>query len=391
MKEIIERFIRTGKTTAEIQSEIIEFPDDITSEYLEKLGFEEIDAIKLKWKLRQNDRIREAEIKAAKGRRILLKEGGYQFSPNADPYYILLDTSALLTKRGRDVIRKSKKDIILEATIQEIDNVFIETLRKNKKDLMDNANIKTISEYKRTIFNQSKFKKRHIECEDKYCDTKILYYINSVALERRPTLLTADYNLASRADAYGFEYIFVYKTKGEKSKKQSTEVQESDIKVQSTEVQESNIKVQSTEVQENDIKAQSTEVQESDNKSKSAEIEGRANKNQQTNSKEVIHGIKFEVKYNKITVNGFNKRAKTFFVKGTDSTLSRKKDERKIENIDLIIMLLRQRGNREVRIIKIKIVNNQIKTDEEIIKFVNEIYQSKVPEEIEEEARMMLV
>lgn len=379
MKEIIERFIRTGKTTAEIQSEIIEFPDDITTEYLEKLGFEEIDAIKLKWKLRQNDRIREAEIKAAKGRRILLKEGGYQFSPNADPYYILLDTSALLTKRGRDVIRKSKKDIILEATIQEIDNVFIETLRKNKKDLMDNANIKTISEYKRTIFNQSKFKKRHIECEDKYCDTKILYYINSVALERRPTLLTAEYNLASRADAYGFEYIFVYKTKGEKSKKQSTEVQESDIKVQST------------EVQENDIKAQSTEVQESDNKSKSAEIEGRANKNQQTNSKEVIHGIKFEVKYNKITVNGCNKRAKTFFVKGTDSTLSRKKDERKIENIDLIIMLLRQRGNREVRIIKIKIVNNQIKTDEEIIKFVNEIYQSKVPEEIEEEARMMLV
>ena len=232
---------------------------------------------------------------------------------------------------------------------------------------MDNANIKTISEYKRTIFNQSKFKKRHIECEDKYCDTKILYYINSVALERRPTLLTADYNLASRADAYGFEYIFVYKTKGEKSKKQSTEVQESDIK------------------------AQSTEVQESDNNSKSAEIEGRANKNQQTNSKEVIHGIKFEVKYNKITVNGFNKRAKTFFVKDTDSTLSRKKDERKIENIDLIIMLLRQRGNREVRIIKIKIVNNQIKTDEEIIKFVNEIYQSKVPEEIEEEARMMLV
>ena len=345
MKEIIERFIRTGKTTAEIQSEIIEFPDDITTEYLEKLGFEEIDAIKLKWKLRQNDRIREAEIKAAKGRRILLKEGGYQFSPNADPYYILLDTSALLTKRGRDVIRKSKKDIILEATIQEIDNVFIETLRKNKKDLMDNANIKTISEYKRTIFNQSKFKKRHIECEDKYCDTKILYYINSVALERRPTLLTADYNLASRADAYGFEYIFVYKTKGEKSKKQSTEVQESDIKVQST------------EVQENDIKAQSTEVQESDNKSKSAEIEGRANKNQQTNSKEVIHGIKFEVKYNKITVNGCNKRAKTFFVKGTDSTLSRKKDERKIENIDLIIMLLRQRGNREVRIIKI---NKQI-------------------------------
>lgn len=355
MKEIIERFIRTGKTTAEIQSEIIEFPDDITTEYLEKLGFEEIDAIKLKWKLRQNDRIREAEIKAAKGRRTLLKEGGYQFSPNANPYYILLDTSALLTEKGRDVIKKSKKDIILEATIQEIDNVFLETLRKTKKDSMDNTNIKTISEYKSTIFKQSKFKKRYIDCEDKYCDTKILYYINSVALERRPTLLTADYNLASRADAYGFEYIFVYKTKGEKSKKQSTE------------------------------------VQESDNKSKSTEIEGRANKNQQTNSKEVIHGIKFEVKYNKITVNGCNKRAKTFFVKGTDSTLSIKKDERKIENIDLIIMLLRQGGNREVRIIKIKIVNNQIEKDEEIIKFVNEIYQSKVPKEIEEEARMMLV
>ena len=62
-------------------------------------------------------------------------------------------------------------------------------------------------------------------------------------------------------------------------------------------------------------------------------------------AKKVIHGIKFEVKYNKITVNGFNKRAKTFFVKDTDSTLSRKKDEAVIINDDIEITIIEIKGD----------------------------------------------
>ena len=109
MKEIIERLIRTGKTTADIQSEIIEFPDDVTTELLEAIGFEETQAIKLKWKLRQNDRIREQEIRASKRRKELLEIGGYKFSANANPNYILMDTSEMLKKEGRVIITSQIK------------------------------------------------------------------------------------------------------------------------------------------------------------------------------------------------------------------------------------------------------------------------------------------
>ena len=47
MENIIERLIRTGKTTTEIQSKIIGFPNIVTTEYLKEIGFEEIKAIKL--------------------------------------------------------------------------------------------------------------------------------------------------------------------------------------------------------------------------------------------------------------------------------------------------------------------------------------------------------
>ena len=54
-------------------------------------------------------------------------------------------------------------------------------------------------------------------------------------------------------------------------------------------------------------------------------------------------------------------------------------------------MLLRQKNNREIRIRKISIVKNQFDVEEEIIKFINEIYQFDLPEEIQEEARKMLL
>ena len=336
MKEIIERLIRTGKTTAEIQSEIIEFPDDVTTEYLQKIGFEETQAIKLKWKLRQNDRIRENEIRSEKGRRELSKEGEYEFSANANPDFVLMDTCAMLMKKGRVIISKSSKVIVIESVLREIEKIQKEKERKKKKDPIDYKNISTIISFKKKIRSRAKFKPvlDSPKTEMNYCDDKILYYLENLPPEKRPTLLTADSNLSSRAKAYGFDYIFI---KGSTNNKKEKEVQ-------TTESEEKN-----------------------------------------------LNGIKFRITGNQITVKGLNKKARTYFVTEKKAKLVQQNETKQIESFDFIIMLIRQKSNREVRLRKISIVNSKIEVEEEIIKFINEIYQFDLPQEIQEEARELLL
>lgn len=335
MKEIIERLIRTGKTTAEIQSEIIEFPDDITTEYLQKIGFEETQAIKLKWKLRQNDRICENETRAEKGRRALVELGGYEFSANANPDFVLMDTCALLNKKGRDVIEKSSRVVVIDSVLQEIDERYHKTNIKRNKKPADYKKLSILRTGKKEIFNQAKYKKRLDIPKDgmTYCDEKILYYLEKLPPEQRPTLLTADFNFASRAGDHGFDYIFI---KGSTNNKKEKEVQT-------------------------------------------------------TESKKNLNGIRFIVTGDQITVKGLNKKARTYFVTGKKAKLIQQNETKQIKSFDFIIMVLRQKSNREVRLRKISIVNNQFEIDEEIVKYVNEIYQFDLPEEIQEEARRLLL
>lgn len=361
MKEIIERLIRTGKTTAEIQSEIIEFPDDVTTEYLQKIGFEETQAIKLKWKLRQNDRIRKQEMTAGKRRKELLKIGGYKFSANANPDYILMDTCAMLKKEGRVIISKSSKVVVIESVLREIEKILMETERKNKKSPTDYTNISTIKIYKSKMARKSKFKPvlDRPNTEMNYCDDKILYYLENLSPEKRPTLLTADANLASRAEAYGFDYIFI---KGSNSKKAEVAEKEETQKVEEEQLMEV------TEPMEEVLTTEKPKT-----------------------VKNIINGIRFMITGEQITVTGFNKKVRTYFVTSKKAKLAKRNETKQIESFESIVMLLRQKGNRELRIRKISVVNSEFKIDEEIIKFVNEIYKFDLPEEIQEEARKMLL
>ena len=361
MKEIIERLIRTGKTTAEIQSEIIEFPDDVTTEYLQKIGFEETQAIKLKWKLRQNDRIRKQEITAGKRRKELLKLGGYKFSANANPDYILMDTCAMLKKEGRVIISKSSKVVVIESVLREIEKILMETERKNKKSPTDYTNISTIKIYKSKMARKSKFKPvlDRPNAEMNYCDDKILYYLENLSPEKRPTLLTADANLASRAEAYGFDYIFI---KGSNSKKAEVAEKEETQKVEEEQLMEV------TEPMEEVLTTEKPKT-----------------------VKNIINGIRFMITGEQITVTGLNKKVRTYFVTSKKAKLAKRNETKQIESFESIVMLLRQKGNRELRIRKISVVNSEFKIDEEIIKFVNEIYKLDLPEEIQEEARKMLL
>ena len=361
MKEIIERLIRTGKTTAEIQSEIIEFPDDVTTEYLQKIGFEETQAIKLKWKLRQNDRIRKQEMTAGKRRKELLKIGGYKFSANANPDYILMDTCAMLKKEGRVIISKSSKVVVIESVLREIEKILMETERKNKKSPTDYTNISTIKIYKSKMARKSKFKPvlDRPNAEMNYCDDKILYYLENLSPEKRPTLLTSDENLASRAEAYGFDYIFI---KGSNSKKAEVAEKEETQKVEEEQLMEV------TEPMEEVLTTEKPKT-----------------------VKNIINGIRFMITGEQITVTGLNKKVRTYFVTSKKAKLAKRNETKQIESFESIVMLLRQKGNRELRIRKISVVNSEFKIDEEIIKFVNEIYKLDLPEEIQEEARKMLL
>ena len=384
MKEIIERLIRTGKTTAEIQSEIIEFPDDVTTEYLQKIGFEETQAIKLKWKLRQNDRIRENEIRAEKGRRELSKEGGYKFSANANPDYILMDTCAMLKKEGRVIISKSSKVVVIESVLREIEKILMETERKKKKSPIDYANISTIKSFKGKMVRKAKFKPvlDSPKANMNYCDDKILYYLENLSPEKRPTLLTADANLASRAKAYGFDYIFI---KGSNSKKSEVAEKEETQKVEEDESEKAPQLIENLELQEEEQLIEATEPME--------EVLTTENekKEKPRTVKNVINGIRFMITGEQITVTGFNKKARTYFITGKRAKLARRNETKQIESFDFIIMLIRQKSNREVRLRKISIVNSKIEVEEEIIKFINEIYQFDLPQEIQEEARKLLL
>lgn len=378
MKEIIERLIRTGKTTAEIQSEIIEFPDDVTTEYLQRIGFDETQAIKLKWKIRQNDRIREQEMTAGKRRKELLEIGGYKFSANANPDYILMDTCAMLRKEGKLIISKSSKVVVIESVLREIEKILMETERKNKKSPTDYTNISTIKIYKSKMARKSKFKPvlDSPNAEMNYCDDKILYYLENLSPEKRPTLLTADANLASRAKAYGFDYIFI---KGSNSKKAEVAEKEETQKVEETESEKVPQLIENIELQEEKLIEATEPMEEVMSTEKPKTV------------KNIINGIRFMITGEQITVTGFNKKARTYFITGKRAKLARRNETKQIESFDFIIMLIRQKSNREVRLRKISIVKSKIEVEEEIIKFINEIYQFNLPQEVEEEARRLLL
>ena len=73
------------------------------------------------------------------------------------------------------------------------------------------------------------------------------------------------------------------------------------------------------------------------------------------------------------------------------SDLIKKQDEMELAKFDYVILLLRLKHNREVRVVKLVVVNNKIEVEEERITFLNEIYQIEMPEKIQETTRKLLL
>ena len=364
MRKKIECLIRSGKSTKEIQEIINDFPIIITTEYFQKLGFDKIESIKLKWLLKKNDRKEEEEEKAVEARRELLKESSYRFSANANPNFILMDTCALQFKKGIDLLEKSEKVVVIESILEEMEKVLKEKRKKKNKTVNDEFLIKHIKEYQKKIAKETKYNKVLDTGEKyKYVDNRILYFLYNLSEEDRPTLLTADVNLANRANCYGLEYILVTNTTITQEEKQI------ETKQGSVEKQQESVELET---------------------SKNIQIVKSSNE-QEKITKTNILGVSFKLEEDKILIRKYNPNPDIYFVKDKQIQLIKKQDEMELAKFDYIILLLRLKHYREVRVVKLVVVNNKIEVEKERITFLNEIYQIEMPEEIQNETKELLL
>ena len=377
MTEAIKSLIINGKSTKEIRKVIDDFPENVTTEYFESLGFENPEAIKLKWKLRKNNQQENERIEVGEARRKLLKSKKYIFSYNANPNFILLDTSSLAN--GKNIINNAKKVIVINSIMKEMNKV-VSKRRKNVK--------KAICFYRKEIVAKDKYKiiANKKEINSNYCDDSILEFLDGISEdEEKPTLLTADIELAERAKSYGFEYILIVNnnTSNKAKKKEETLEHIASIEEEKIFKEEQTINTEN----ENSIKNEICEEENYD-ENESFEVLPK-NKTYQ------FYGATFKVKNEEIFIKKFNPHAKVFISatnKITEVTEINTKKIVKISEFDNIVVLARRQKNRDIKGTKIVIVDGEIQCEEEIYTFLNEIYLSKMlPEELQNEAKKLMI
>jgi len=377
MTEAIKSLILNGKSTKEIRKVIDDFPENVTTEYFESLGFENPEAIKLKWKLRKNNQQENERMEVGEARRKLLKSKKYIFSYNANPNFILLDTSSLAN--GKNIINNAKKVIVINSIMKEMNKV-VSKRRKNVK--------KAICFYRKEIVAKDKYKiiANKKEINSNYCDDSILEFLDGISEdEEKPTLLTADIELAERAKSYGFEYILIVNnnTSNKAKKKEETLEHIASIEEEKIFKEEQTINTEN----ENSIKNEICEEENYD-ENESFEVLPK-NKTFQ------FYGATFKVKNEEIFIKKFNPHAKVFISatnKITEVTEINTKKIVKISEFDNIVVLARRQKNRDIKGTKIVIVDGEIQCEEEIYTFLNEIYLSKMlPEELQNEAKKLMI
>ena len=380
MTEAIKSLILNGKSTKEIRKVIDDFPENVTTEYFDRLGFENPEAIKLKWKLRKNNQQENERIEVGEARRKLLKSKKYIFSYNANPNFILLDTSSLAN--GKNIINNAKKVIVINSIMKEMNKV-VSKRRKNVK--------KAICFYRKEIVAKDKYKiiANKKEINSNYCDDSILEFLDGISEdEEKPTLLTADIELAERAKSYGFEYILIVNnnTSNKAKKKEETLEHIASIEEEKIFKEEQPINTEN----ENSIKNEICEEENSD-ENESFEVLPK-NKTFQ------FYGATFKVKNEEIFIKKFNPHAKVFIsatnkiTEVTEVTEINTKKIVKISEFDNIVVLARRQKNRDVKGTKIVIVDGEIQCEEEIYTFLNEIYLSRMlPEKLQDEAKKLMI
>lgn len=273
-------------------------------------------------------------------------KNSFYFSPNADPNNILIDTSALQFQKGIELIERSTRVTFLHSVLEEMDGQKAKLNKKKNISKKERFFLENIILYEKQTIQKSKFHLVFDKMKNKkdYEDNNILQFIKSIQEEKRPTLLTADRNLAIRAKSYGVEYIFV-----------------------------ANHSIQ---------KSESEKMQES----KKENIDGAL-----INNKINLFGIEIQLKETKISIKQYNPKSQVYFVNGKTITLSEKYDEKSIASFEYIVILVKLEKYKKLKIVKVKIVNEELQKEEIECQTINEIYKQEMPERILDIAKNILI
>lgn len=355
-KSKIESLIREGLSTSDIQKQIKEFPEEVTTQYLESLGYDQVEAIRYKWLLRKNDQ-NCRERKKEECRRELAKNKALIISKNADPNNILIDVCAFQFKDGIDIIDKSERATVLYAVIKEMDKVACKKEEKENMTERSKFLLHNIRHYAlEMLLNKSKYQLVPYEnSEMSYVDDVIIEYLKTLSPRKRPTLLTADKLLALRADCLELEFILVAESLNVKS------------------------------VEDTSRKAEITKSNKREQKEKSDE-------NQDKEVADIL-GISLKVIYSEevLKIDLSFPTMKVFAVKGDDVKEIKQKDEIKFSHFDYIVIINKKKKHKNIRIGKVKIEKRKIHSEIKKCEFVNDIYKLDLPEALQDTVRKILI
>lgn len=215
----IGQIILKGGTIEELRKEFPDFPTEVTTEYFTSLGYTESTAksyvrlLKKNTKETQNgvnttvNSPEEINVTHSSTANILVSE--YANYDN-----ILVDTCSFAFKECIQIIEQSKQVTFIFSTLEEMDKKQYQKFWEKKIGKITHHQ----AEY--FAFNIRQYTSKILENPDKfmlsefsgypgsnYVDNVLLQYLKILPRQIRPTLLTADKNLAVKAESLGLEYI----------------------------------------------------------------------------------------------------------------------------------------------------------------------------------------
>ncbi len=199
----IGHIISKGGNVEDIRKVIPKFPANPTKDTFVKLGYAESTARRYISLLNQNNSNKATEktqscVEVQTDDLMNLVQ-----SANANYDNILVDTCALTSEQGRNIIDNAKQVTFIFATLEEMDK----KKKNGTKSLTEN-----IKEYTSKILSSpDKYMLSRFSgySDEQYVDNILLQYMQILPKQIRPTLLTADRNLAAKAVAFELNYIFV--------------------------------------------------------------------------------------------------------------------------------------------------------------------------------------
>lgn len=202
-KKTIGQIILKGGTSEDILKEFPDFPTNPTKDYFCNMGYKESTAENYLRKLRRNEQIVEEQVLKE------LHEGIQVCSDDVNFNNLLIDTCALTRDKTKELIDRAEHVTFINATIEEMDRKKI-CRDKLNKPLMELA--KNVRKYVNLILSDSEKYMLSLFLgmyDERYADNILIQYQQILPRQIRPTLLTADKELAIKARMYGVPYILL--------------------------------------------------------------------------------------------------------------------------------------------------------------------------------------